>query len=154
MKPGAFTQLYIQLVFSPYKRENIIRNNIKEELYKYINSTIKNLNHKPIIINGMPDHIHILIGLNPTQSISDLVRDIKRSSALFINEKKWFKGKFNWQEGYGGFSYGRSQLDEIYKYIENQEMHHKKYNFKDEYIGLLKKFEIKFSEQYLFNFYS
>ncbi len=152
MKPGTFTQIYIQLVFSPFKREYLIKNEYKSELYKYMNKTIQNLKHKPIIINGMPDHVHILVGLNPNQSISDLVRDVKRSSSLFINEKNWCRGNFKWQSGYGGFSYGRSQLNDIYEYISKQESHHKKITFKEEYVGFLKKFEIQFDKQFLFQF--
>ena len=101
----------------------------------------------------MPDHIHILVGLNPNQSISDLVRDVKRSSALFIKEKKWFKCNFKWQVGYGGFSYGRSQLDDIFKYIANQEIHHKKLSFREEYTSFLRRFEIEFDNRFLFEFF-
>ncbi len=153
MKPGSFTQIYIQLIFSPKGRACLISNDIKTELYKYINSTIKNLGHKALNINGMPDHIHLLVGLNPKQSLSDLVRDTKRSSSLFLNDRKWFPGKFQWQEGYGGFSYGKSQLKDIHDYINNQEYHHKKKSFKEEYTSFLEKYEIKFDKQFLFDFY-
>lgn len=153
MKPGTFTQIYVQLVFSPKGRECLIRREIKAVLYKYINSTIQKLGHKVLNINGMPDHIHILIGLNPKQSISDLVRDVKRSSSLFINEKKWFPGKFQWQEGYGGFSYGKSQLKDVHDYINNQEFHHKKRSFREEYISFLEKFEIEYDKRFLFDFF-
>ncbi len=154
MKPGSFTQIYIQLIFSPFRRECLFRKEHKDELYKYINGTIQNLKHKPIVINGMSDHIHILIGLNPNQSISDLVRDIKRSSSIFINKKNWFRGNFQWQAGYGGFSYGRSQLDSIYEYINKQELHHQKISFRDEYTSFLKKFAIPYDEKFLFRFFN
>ncbi|MCW8817979.1 MAG: transposase, partial [Ignavibacteriaceae bacterium] len=108
---------------------------------------------KVIIINGVADHIHILIGLNPNDKISDLVACIKRESSSFINDRKWFRGKFHWQDGYGAFSYGKSQLDGIYKYITNQEAHHKKRTFREEYVELLKKFEIKYDDKYLFDFF-
>jgi REP element-mobilizing transposase RayT len=101
----------------------------------------------------MPDHIHILFGLNPKQSISDLVADIKRSSSLFINEQKFFPGKFLWQDGYGAFSYSGSQLDKVYKYIENQQIHHNKVKFKEEYLSFLKESEIEFNDEYLFEFF-
>jgi len=101
----------------------------------------------------MSDHIHILIGLNPNDTISDLVGTIKKNSSAFINEKGWFRGKFHWQDGYGAFSYGRSQLDTVYNYIKNQEIHHKKRTFREEYIELLKRFEIEYEEKYLFEFF-
>lgn len=106
-----------------------------------------------MIINGMPDHIHLLVGFNPNDTISDLVGNIKKSSSTFINEKKWFRGDFHWQDGYGAFSYGKSQVDNVYKYIANQEMHHKRRTFRDEYTELLKKFEVEYDEKYLFEFF-
>jgi len=153
MKPGAFTQLYIQLVFSPKFRENLLHPRFTPELYSYMGGILNQKKHKPIIINGMSDHIHILIGLNPNLSISDTVGDLKRSSSLFINEKKWLPGNFQWQDGYGAFSYGRSQLDNIYQYILKQEKHHKKMTFREEYTALLQKFEVEFEEKYLFEFF-
>jgi REP element-mobilizing transposase RayT len=131
----------------------LLNKEVRDELYKYISGIIANRKHKIIIINGMADHIHILIGMNPDDKISDLVACIKRESSFFINSKKWFRGKFHWQDGYGAFSYGRSQLDDVYKYISNQEDHHKKRTFRDEYVELLKKFEINFNEKYLFDFF-
>ena len=153
MKPGVFTQLYVMLVFSPKYRESLLRKEIRGEVFSYISGIITNRKHKSIIINGVSDHIHILLGLNPNDKISDLVGCIKRDSSSFINEKKWFKNKFHWQDGYGAFSYGKSQLETIYKYIANQENHHKKSTFRDEYILLLKKFEVEYNEKYLFEFF-
>lgn len=153
MKPGVFTQLYIQLVFSPKNREALLLKTHQEQLWPYMAQTLINLEHKPIIINGMSDHVHVFLGLNPKMSISDLVRDLKRSSSLWINEQKWFRGKFAWQEGYGAFSYGRSQIDDVYKYIQKQEEHHKKRNFREEYLEMLRKFDIEFNEQFLFEFF-
>ena len=153
MKPGVFTQLYIQLVFAPKYRDRLLIKEIRSEVFSYISGIITNRKHKSIIINGTLDHIHILIGLNPNDKISDLVGAIKRSSSTFINEKAWFQGKFHWQDGYGAFSYGKSQLDNIYNYIKNQEIHHKKHTFREEYIELLKRFEIEFDDKYLFNFF-
>ena len=153
MKPGAFTQLYVHLVFAVKYRERFLTKEIRDELFKYISGIISNRKHKVIIINGIADHIHILIGLNPNDKISDLVACLKRESSSFINEKQFFRGKFHWQDGYGAFSYSRSQLDVIYKYIANQEFHHKKKTFREEYVELLKRFEVKFDEKYLFEFF-
>jgi REP element-mobilizing transposase RayT len=153
LKPGAFTQLYVHLVFAVKYRERLLTKEIRDELFKYISGIISNRKHKVIIINGMTDHIHILIGLNPNDKISDLVACVKRESSSFVNEKKFFRGKFHWQDGYGAFSYSRSQLDVIYKYLANQEAHHKKSTFREEYVELLMRFEIKFEEKYLFDFF-
>lgn len=149
--PGTFSQVYIQVVFAVKGRENLIVNSWKENLHKYIAGIIKGKEQKPIIVNGMPDHIHAFIGLRPVMAISDLVRDVKNNASNFINDHKFVKGKFSWQEGYGAFSYGHSQIEKVYNYILNQQQHHKKLTFKDEYIGFLKKFNIDFKEQYLFD---
>ena len=148
--PGTYSQIYVQIVFSVKGRENLIDKNWKEELNKYIAGIIKNKGQKPIIVNGMPDHIHAFVGLKPSLAISDLVRDIKNNSSNFINEKKWVKGKFAWQEGYGAFSYSHSQIENVYNYILNQEEHHKKTTFREEYIDFLKNFRIEYNEKYLF----
>ena len=147
--PNTFTQIYIHVIFSVKGRENLIGNQWKEDLYKYITGIIRNKNQKLIIINGMPDHLHLLIGLRPEKSLSDLVRDIKNNSTNFINEKKFVKCKFGWQEGFGAFSYSDSQLDLIVNYIRNQEAHHKKKTFKEEYIEILEKFKIEYDVKYL-----
>ena len=153
MKPAVYSQIYIHLVFSPRGRDACIREEIQKEVYIYISRIITNKNHKSLNINGMPDHIHILVGLNPSVSISDLVRDIKRSSSRYINEQKLVGKKFQWQEGYGVFSYSRSQLPIISNYIENQKIHHQKRTFKEEYLEFLDKYEVPFDEQFLFQFY-
>src|SRR6266446_6294471 len=149
---NTFTQIYIQTVFAVNGRESLIRGEFKEELYKYITGIVRNNGSKLISINGMPDHIHILIGWKPSTPLPDLVRDIKSDSSNFVNENKWVHGRFNWQEGYGAFSYGHSQLDTIIRYIQNQEYHHRRRSFKDEYLAWLKKFEIPFEEKYVFQF--
>ncbi len=153
MKPGVFTQLYIHLVFSPKYRERVLVKEIRSELFSYISGIISNRKHKSLIINGVSDHIHILFGANPDDKISDLVACIKRESSGFINGNNWFAGKFHWQDGYGAFSYGRSQLDMIYNYIVNQENHHRRKTFRDEYLSLLKKFDINYDERFLFEFF-
>lgn len=153
MKPGTFTQLYIHLVFAVKYREALLTKKIRGRIFEYMSGIITDLNHKSIIVNGVSDHVHILLGLNPSKSISDTIHDIKRSSSLFINEQKLCKGNFAWQEGYGGFSYSRSQLNSVYNYILNQEKHHQKKTFKEEYIKMLKSFEIEYNEKYLFDFF-
>ena len=148
--PNTYSQIYIQIVFTVKGRENLIKNTNREELHKLITGIIKNRNQKLLSIFAMPDHVHLLIGIKPNISISDLVRDIKAGSSKFINDSKWLNGKFNWQEGFGAFSYSKSQIDNVIKYILNQEEHHKKETFKEEYLGFLNKFEIDYDEKYLF----
>jgi putative transposase len=150
---GTFTQLYIQVVFAVKGRQNLIPKSWKYELYKYISGLITKKGHKSIIVNGVADHILIFVGLKPRMAISDLVRDIKNNSSNFINDRKLVRGKFSWQEGFGAFSYSHSHLDRVYKYILNQEEHHKQKSFKSEYMELLKKFAIEYDERYLFEFY-
>ena len=149
---NTFSQIYIQTVFAVDGRLCLIRLEFKEEIYKYITGIVRNNGQKLISINGMSDHVHILIGLKPAMALADLVRDIKADSSNFINKKKWVRGRFSWQEGYGAFSYGHSQLDTNIRYIQNQEQHHRRRSFKDEYLTWLKKFEIPFEEKYVFQF--
>ena len=149
---NTFSQIYIQTVFAVSGRMSLITNNYKEELYKYITGIVRNKRQKLLQINGMSDHLHILIGLRPAMAIAELVRDIKSDSSDWINRRKLAHGKFAWQEGYGAFSYGHSQLDMIIRYIQNQERHHKRRSFREEYLTLLKKFEIEFKEEYVFKF--
>jgi putative transposase len=148
--PSTFSQIYIQIVFAVKGRESLITQAWEEELYKYISGIVKNKEQKMLAINGMPDHIHILLGMKPSCCLSDLIREIKKSSNDFINQKSISKHKFQWQEGYGAFSYSHSNLDKVIGYIQNQKEHHKKRTFKEEYIDFLTKFEIKFKNEYLF----
>jgi len=147
---NTYTQIYIQAVFAVQGRYNLIRKGNKEELHKYIIGIIRNRKQKLIAINSMPDHIHIFIGIKPSIALSDLVRDIKNNSSTFINEKNWVQEKFKWQQGFGAFSYGHSQIDAVVKYIRNQEKHHAKKTFKEEYLDLLKKFNVEYDTKYLF----
>ena len=149
---NTYTQIYIQLVFAVSGRQNLLGRDHKEELHKYITGIVTNQGQKLISINGMPDHLHILLGLRPDAALSDLVRDVKANSSKFINEHRWVKGKFGWQEGFGAFSYGHSQLGTIIRYIQNQELHHRRRTFKDEYLALLGKFDIQFDQKYVFDF--
>ena len=145
-----YSQIYIQIVFSVINRSNSISNEWKNELYKYISGIITAKGQKLIAINGVSDHIHIFVGLKPNIAISDLVRDIKNNSSKYINEKHLTKGRFYWQEGYGAFSYSHSQIDSVCKYINNQEIHHKKKTFKEEYLDFLKIFNVKYDDRYVF----
>ena len=147
---GTFSQIYIQIVFAVKGRDSLIHPSWEEELYKYITGIIKNKEQKLLAINGKSDHIHILIGMRPSCCLSDLVREIKKSSNDFIKEKRFSKFKFQWQEGYGAFSYSHSALDNVIGYINNQKEHHKKQTFKDEYMAFLKKFEVEYKDDYLF----
>ena len=148
---NTYTQIYIQIVFAVKGRENLIQKDNREELQKYITGIVEKRNTKLIAIYCMPNHVHILIGFKPTTLLSDLVRDIKAGSSKFINDNKWVRGKFNWQEGFGAFSYGHSQLDRIIAYINNQEAHHKKKTFKQEYLEFLEKFNVMYDNKYLFD---
>jgi len=148
---NTYTQIYIHIVFTVEGRQNLIRKEYKEELHKYITGITQNKGQKVIAINSMPDHIHILIGMRPNVALSDLVRDIKANSSKFINEKNWVMGRFNWQEGFGAFSYSHSQLDTVVNYIKNQEKHHSRKSFKDEYLGILRKFNVEYDTKYVFN---
>ena len=149
---NTFSQIYIQTVFAVSGRLSLITQDFKEELHKYIAGIVRNKGQKLISINGMADHLHILIGLRPAMALANLVRDIKSDSSDWVNRRRLARGKFAWQEGYGAFSYGHSQLDTIIRYIQNQEKHHKRRSFKDEYLTLLRKFQIEFKEEYVFKF--
>ena len=142
--------MIVQLVFAVQNRSNRIKTSYRDELEKYICGIVTNHKCKPLTLYCNPDHAHILIGLHPTKCVSDLVREIKTGTTNFINSKKWFPGKFNWQEGFGSFTYSKKSLDSVSKYILNQPEHHKKRTFKEEYLMLLKEFEIEYNEAYLF----
>ena len=148
---NTYTQINIQIVFAVSQRANLIPKNNREELHKYITTVIENKGQKLLAIFAMPNHIHFLIGMRPNIALSDLVRDIKSTSSNFINDKKWVKGKFSWQIGYGAFSYSNSQLERVIKYVLNQEEHHKRKSFKEEYLEFLSKFEIDYDVKYLFD---
>jgi putative transposase len=150
---NTYTQIYIHSIFSPMRRDCLIHPQWEELLYKYITGIVQNNDHKMLAINGMPDHIHILVGMKPTQSVSEHIRDVKANASRWINENRLVKGSFQWQEGFGAFSYGHSQLDAIIPYINNQKKHHQKRTFKEEYLGFLKKFEVEFKDEYVFNFF-
>ena len=147
---NTYSKIYIHIVFTVKGRQNLIQKKYREQLHKYISGIIKNKGQKLLSIFAMPDHIHLFMNTKPNITISDLVRDIKANSSKFISEEKIVKGKFSWQKGFGAFSYSESQIPSVIKYIKNQEEHHKKRTFREEYIELLTKFAIEFDEKYLF----
>ena len=147
---GTFAQIYIQGVYAVKRRECLIEEAWAEALYQYIGGIIRGKEQKLLAINGTADHLHILIGMKPSCCLSDLVREIKKSSNEFINQKRLSKKKFQWQEGYGAFSYSHSALDDGIRYVKNQKEHHKKQNFKEEYVSFLKKFQVEYKDEYLF----
>jgi putative transposase len=148
---NTYTQIYIQVIYAVQGRQNLLRKEHKEEFHKYVTGIVRNQKQKLIAINSMPDHVHLLIGLRPSLALSDLIAKVKSNSSLVINEKKWVRGRFNWQEGFGAFSYGHSQLSAVIRYIQDQEEHHSRRSFKQEYLELLKKFKVEYDEKYVFD---
>ncbi|HEY3762855.1 MAG TPA: IS200/IS605 family transposase [Verrucomicrobiae bacterium] len=150
---NTYTQIYIHIVFAVEGRQNLIAPEYNAELQKYITGIVSAHKQKLIAINNMPGHLHLLVGLQPDWALSDLVRDVKANSSRFINEKHWVMGRFSWQEGFGAFSYSRSQIGTVIRYIENQQKHHTKQSFRDEYTALLEKFGIQYDGKYIFKFH-
>jgi REP element-mobilizing transposase RayT len=150
---NTYTQLNVHAVFSVLGRENLLTDKLRPELFKYISGILKNNKQFPLAVNGYKDHVHLFFELNPTTSVSEIVQIAKTNSSKWINENKFMRGKFNWQSGYGAFTYMRSQRNDVINYIVNQEKHHARLSFKDEYLNLLQKFEIDFNDAYLFEFY-
>ena len=147
---NTYTQIYIQTVFAVQYRQAALREDFRQKVFGYIGELINDNGHKTLIVNGVCDHVHCFIGLKPTQSISDLMKEVKSRSSKWINQQKFTNHRFEWQEGYGAFSYGRSQMDSVYKYIQNQEQHHSNRSFREEYLQFLEIFEIPFDERYIF----
>ncbi|MDB5087071.1 MAG: Transposase family [Mucilaginibacter sp.] len=148
---NTYHQIYLQTVFAVKYRDAVIENDWKLQLFSVIGNLINEANCKTIIVNGVEDHVHCFLGLKPVVSVSELMKTIKAKSSKYINDHSLTPHRFEWQEGYGVFSYGQSQVDKVYKYIQNQEEHHKKQTFKTEYLAMLKKFNIDYDEQYLFH---
>jgi putative transposase len=147
---NTYSQIYIHVVFAVEGRQSLIAPEHIDELLKYITGIVSAQRHKLIAINNMPDHVHLLVGCRPDAALSELVRDIKANSSRWINEKRWVPGRFAWQEGFGAFSYSRSQLGTVIRYIENQQKHHAKKTFRDEYTELLEKFSVAYDPRYTF----
>jgi REP element-mobilizing transposase RayT len=152
---NTYTQLYVQLVFASKGREQMIPKAHKEEVHRYITGIVQHetRRHKLLAIHCMPDHIHIFVGLHPAQSISSLVSDIKTASTKFIKKQSWMPFTFEWQEGFGAFSYAHSQVDAVAKYVLQQEAHHQTRTFREEYLDFLQKFDVPHDMRYLFEFY-
>jgi REP element-mobilizing transposase RayT len=152
IKPMAntYTQIHIQAVFAVKYRKALIQKDWRVELYKYITTVIQNESHKVLQINGMPDHLHILFGMRPVQSLADLMKKVKGESSKWVNRNNLAKARFSWQEGYGAFSYSKSQVPNVIRYIQNQENHHKDKTFLEEYVDFLQKFEIEYNKRYIF----
>jgi putative transposase len=148
--PNTYTQIHIQAVFAVKYRLSVIQKDWKDELYKYITGIIQQHGHKLLIINGVEDHLHIFFGMRPAQSLSDLMQDLKGNSSKWINEKKFVSSHFEWQSGFGAFSYSKSQIADVIKYIQNPETHHAKQTFLDEYRELLNQFDTEYDERYIF----
>jgi putative transposase len=148
---NTYNQVYLHFVFAVNGRQNLLHPKSNDELQKYITGIVQNRKIKMLAINNVTDHLHMLVGFNTLMSISDFMEGVKSISSKFINEKQWIKGKFEWQCGYGVFSYSHSQIDQVAKYILNQQVHHKTSSFKEEYLDLLRQFDIKYVEKYLFD---
>jgi REP element-mobilizing transposase RayT len=147
---NTYTQIYLHVVFAVQGRQNLIRPEFKDEIQKYITGIVTNNGQKLIAINNMPDHFHILIGQKPTIALSDLVGDIKSGSSGFINKRRWIIGRFEWQEGFGAFSCSHSQLTRVIRYIQNQEKHHARKTFRQEYLEMLNKYDVLYDDRYIF----
>jgi len=147
---NTYHQIYLQVVFAVKYRQAVIKQEWKHQLYAVIGNIINETKCKTIIVNGMEDHVHCFLGLKPVVSISELMKTVKAKSSKYINDHALTPERFEWQEGYGVFSYSQSGVDAVYKYIQNQEEHHKKQNFKDEYENFLKKYQVSYDNQYLF----
>ena len=147
---NTYTQIHIQAVFAVQNRNSLIADEWKNDLYKYITGIVQNNGHKMLQINGMPDHIHMLFGFRPVQSLSDLMKQVKQDSTKWIDKHGLVDGGFSWQAGYGAFSYSRSQLPQVIKYIQNQELHHNNKTFQEEYLEFLDKFDVDYDKKYIF----
>ena len=147
---NTFTQIHIQVIFAVQNRQSLIHPNWAEELNRYITGIIQNHGHRVLQIGGMPDHLHIFFGMRPRQSLSDLMRIVKSESSRWINDKRLAKGRFSWQEGFGGFSYSKSQVPQVIRYIQNQEEHHRKRTFVEEYKAFLDAFGVEYDQRYVF----
>ncbi|PHN06118.1 IS200/IS605 family transposase [Flavilitoribacter nigricans] len=147
---NTYTQIHIQTIFAVQDRQSLIQAAWREELYRYLTGIVQNHGHKMLQVNGMPDHVHLFIGMRPAQSLSDLMKKVKGDSSEWINKRGFTKSRFSWQAGYGAFSYAKSQVPRVIRYIQNQEEHHRKKSFTEEYLDFLKAFEIEYEERFIF----
>ena len=147
---NTYTQIHIQAVFAVKRRECLIKDPWRNDLYKYIGGIIRNQGHKVLAINGMPDHIHIFFGMKPVQALSELIKYVKGDSSEWVNQQRFIRTRFSWQEGFGAFSYSRSQISNVISYIDRQEEHHSRTSFREEYLHFLKTFDVEYDARYLF----
>lgn len=147
---NTYHQIYLQTVFAVKYRKAVLHKEWRSQLFAVIGTLINEANCKTIIVNGVEDHVHCLVGLKPIVSVSELMKSVKAKSSKYINDHSLTKSRFEWQKGYGVFSYGQSQVDKVYKYIQNQEVHHQKQTFLKEYMQFLEKFKVDYDEQYIF----
>lgn len=147
---NSYHQIYLQAIFAVKYRQAVLSKDLRKQVFGVIGNLINDCGCKTIIVNGVEDHVHCMIGLKPVMSVSELMKTVKAKSSKYINDHGLTPARFEWQKGYGVFSYGQSQVDRVFKYIQSQEAHHKKQTFKDEYVGFLKAFKIEYDEQYLF----
>ncbi|PWN07287.1 IS200/IS605 family transposase [Rhodohalobacter mucosus] len=147
---NTYTQIHIHVICAVKNRQSMIHSSWEDQLYKYITGIVQNQGHKLMQVNGMPDHVHLLIGYRPIQSLSDLMKNVKQDSSRWINHTRLAEGRFAWQEGYGAFSHSKSQVRKVISYIQNQKEHHKKKSFREEYLEFLKKWDVEFDERYIF----
>ncbi|GAA4451384.1 hypothetical protein GCM10023189_13360 [Nibrella saemangeumensis] len=150
---NTYTQLYVQIVFAVKGRQHLIPRHRKEELHQYITGIVQNRGQKLLAVHCMPDHTHLFVGFSPTLPIADLVRDVKQATSVWVKEKGITRSTFSWQEGYGAFTYAQSQVTDVVQYVLNQEEHHRKRTFRDEYIAFLERFEVPYDARYVFDFY-
>ena len=153
MKPDCYSQIYLHFVIVVSHREYLLHDKQQKEVFPFMCGLINSMGHKSLAVNGAPNHVHILIGFKPDKAPSETIKEIKRATTNFINSKGWYLGRFQWQPGYGVFSYSRSSIDNVINYIKNQKEHHKVKTFRDEYLELLRKFDLEYNERYLFEFF-
>lgn len=151
--PNTYTQMYAHIIFSPKGRQNLILPSFEERLYKYLTGIVQKKGQKLIAVNGMPDHIHLFVGFQPSVSISDLVKDVKAYSSKFVNDEHFLPNHFAWQSGFGCFTHSHAQIDVVAQYIMHQKEHHRKKSFREEYLSILKKYSVSFDMKYVFEFY-
>jgi REP element-mobilizing transposase RayT len=151
---NTYTQMNVQAVFAVKGRENFLLANFRTNVFQYISGILKETGQYPLAVNGTHNHVHIFFELNPTTSVAEVMEKVKANSSRWINENKYVPGKFEWQRGYGGFTYSRSQRNDVIQYIINQEKHHHRQTFKEEYLEMLRKFEVNFDDRYIFEFYN
>lgn len=150
---NTYTQLNAQAVFAVKGRENILTSDFRPQVFEYMTGILRNINQYPLAVNGYKNHVHIFFELHPTTNLSDVMEIVKANSSKWINSNHFVQGHFEWQRGYSAFTYSRSQRNRVIQYLTNQENHHKTQSFREEYLEMLRKFEMEYDERYIFEFY-